>query len=155
MFRCLTWLLFSLGMTLGNCTSAAPAATAPTASTPTAATPDPVQLGGTWVVQSLRGHAVPAGTDAPAAPHLVFDAAQGRVTGSTGCNRLFGPYTATGTRLRLGPLSTTRMACPAPNPEPELLAALSAPDLSYRLGLDELTLLQGTTVLVVLRQAKP
>ena len=34
-----------------------------------------------------------------------------RVTGSTGCNRLSGPFTHEGDALRFGPTATTRMAC--------------------------------------------
>jgi heat shock protein HslJ len=145
-------LLLPLGMSLSSC---APKTTSPAlsaAAPATASTPDPAQLRGSWRVQSLRGQALPAPADPQAAAQLTFDVAQGRVSGFTGCNRLFGSYTATGTQLRLAPLGTTRMACPAPNPETELLVALQTPDLTYQLSATELTLLQGTTPLVVLRR---
>ncbi len=35
----------------------------------------------------------------------------GRVTGSGGCNRFFGPYALDGAALSIGPLASTRMAC--------------------------------------------
>lgn len=38
----------------------------------------------------------------------------GRVTGSGGCNRYFGPYERAGEAIRIGPLAGTRMACPEP-----------------------------------------
>ena len=38
----------------------------------------------------------------------------GRVTGSGGCNRFGGPYTFDGETLAIGPLATTRKACPGP-----------------------------------------
>ena len=48
--------------------------------------------------------------DDASAPFLVFDEG-GRVSGSGGCNRLAGTYTASGEQLAFGPLATTRMAC--------------------------------------------
>lgn len=39
-------------------------------------------------------------------------AAGGRVSGETGCNAFHGPYALDGPRLRIGPLATTRRACP-------------------------------------------
>jgi heat shock protein HslJ len=38
----------------------------------------------------------------------------GRVTGSGGCNRYFGPFERAGEAIRIGPLAGTRMACPEP-----------------------------------------
>jgi heat shock protein HslJ len=47
------------------------------------------------------------------APVLRFSS--GRLTGSTGCNRLVGSYTADGDRLQVKPdMATTMMACPEP-----------------------------------------
>lgn len=44
-----------------------------------------------------------------AKPTLTF--AEGRVTGSTGCNTLTGPATITGDRVQFGDLAVTRRAC--------------------------------------------
>jgi heat shock protein HslJ len=148
MLRFLSLSLVSVGIMFGSCTSNMNSTASLTDSTP-----DPSLLQGTWTVQSLRGVKLPE-ANPTSAPHLVFDVAQEQVSGSTGCNRLFGSYTAAGTSLRLGPLGTTRMACPLPNPEAELLAVLNIPDLTYRLRADELTLLQGSTLLMVLRRVK-
>jgi heat shock protein HslJ len=38
-------------------------------------------------------------------------AADGRVSGSAGCNTFMGTYTASGSSLRFGPVATTRMMC--------------------------------------------
>ena len=69
---------------------------------------DATGLDGTaWVLSGLSGR-VPV---APAIPTLQF--AGGLVSGSDGCNRYSGPYTVTGTALRIGPsLAATQMACP-------------------------------------------
>jgi heat shock protein HslJ len=44
------------------------------------------------------------------APTLVFEA--GRVSGSDGCNRFSGDYSASGSELRFGQRVSTQMACP-------------------------------------------
>lgn len=46
-------------------------------------------------------------------------AEEGLVSGSGGCNRYTGPFTTDGSRVSIGPLATTRMACPAPVMEQE------------------------------------
>ena len=46
-------------------------------------------------------------------PHLVFSP-EGRISGSTGCNRLTGTYQLDGKALKFSPLAMTKMACPPP-----------------------------------------
>jgi heat shock protein HslJ len=38
----------------------------------------------------------------------------GEIVGSGGCNNFFGNYTQTGRRITVGPLASTRKACPEP-----------------------------------------
>lgn len=45
--------------------------------------------------------------------------ADGRMSGSAGCNRFNGTYSATDTTLTVGPLAMTRMACIGPGAEQE------------------------------------
>src|SRR5688572_9762022 len=66
---------------------------------------------GEWRLVELGGSAAVAGEGPAGAPFLRFAADSGRVSGSTGCNRLAGPYTADGEALRFGALVSTRMAC--------------------------------------------
>jgi putative lipoprotein len=40
--------------------------------------------------------------------------ADGRVAGSTGCNRYSGAVSIDGSAIRFGPLASTKMACPPP-----------------------------------------
>lgn len=137
---------------LAGCTASStePAADATAANTTTAAnaTPDPAQLAGQWRILTLNGAALPA--DAAAEAALSFDAATGKVSGSTGCNRLMGTYAVSGAGITFGPLATTRMACPPNSPEAGLLAALGSKTLTYQLSADNLTLLEGTTPVVTL-----
>jgi len=59
-------------------------------------------------------------------PWIVLDDRAGRVTGSGGCNRINGSFTAGDGTLRFGALASTRMACPAMELEQRFLAALDA-----------------------------
>ena len=61
-----------------------------------------------WLVVSVAGEAVAAQPPAT----FRFDA-DGRVSGSTGCNRFMASYIREGERLRILQASGTRMACPA------------------------------------------
>jgi heat shock protein HslJ len=87
-----------------------------------------------WIVAGIEVSGVSRGAAAPFSPdtrwrlvqlspdlplgavrvEAVFDAAARRVSGTSGCNRFSGAFTADGHRLTIGPLATTRMACPAP-----------------------------------------
>ncbi len=44
-------------------------------------------------------------------PHLILQAASGRLIGSGGCNRMMGSYTLDGRALSFGQVAATRMAC--------------------------------------------
>ena len=75
-----------------------------------------------WTVTTLNGSALPEGVG------VTLSFMDGRVSGSSGCNRFMGGYAVTGEGLRLDGIATTRMACPAPKMEAEqaVLAALAS-----------------------------
>ena len=50
--------------------------------------------------------------------------AGGEIAGHGGCNRFFGTYEQDGTRLTVGPLASTRMACPHLKAEATFLEVL-------------------------------
>lgn len=63
-----------------------------------------------WQLETLA-----TGTDAVSSvvvPGQITFAADGTVSGTTGCNSFSGGYTVDGSSLTFGPLATTRMACP-------------------------------------------
>jgi heat shock protein HslJ len=68
--------------------------------------------GQTWQVADIGGLPVAAG-EPNRLPHLLFSA-EGRISGSTGCNRLAGTYQLDGNALKFSPLAMTKMACPPP-----------------------------------------
>jgi len=61
-----------------------------------------------------------------------IDAAQGTVSGTSGCNRFAGSYGKTNTGIRFDRIAGTRMACPAPRMDLEsaLLKAMQTPFLT-------------------------
>lgn len=105
-------------------------------------TPDPQTAldKNTWQLTAIEGKAIPV--DA-AAPSLKFE--NGRLTGFTGCNRLFASYSATPEGgLALSALGTTKMACMGAGGDLErtVLKALDQVDL-YALPLGQLNLLDA------------
>ena len=64
-----------------------------------------------WTLVELTGVPVQtSGTNQDA--HLIFDAERNQITGSGGCNRLFGPYEiGKKSTLKFGNIGATMMAC--------------------------------------------
>jgi heat shock protein HslJ len=115
-----------------------------TGDTPGDASPPPstaVSIMGTkWVLIDLGGQGALGGAlggaedNLAARPQLQFDAREKRVSGSTGINRLSGPYEQSGGQseraaaVKFGPMATTKMAGPPElmKQESEFLKALDA-----------------------------
>lgn len=85
--------------------------------------PAPGEVRGAWRIEQARTEPL---YDKRLA-RLDFNA-DGTLTGHTSCNRLSGRYTLDGDRLAVGPVATTRMACPRLQMEQEdrVLSALEA-----------------------------
>jgi len=92
-------------------------------------------VGRAWRVVDIDGTRVSPGQETP---QLRFE--EGRVTGTSGCNRFFGEMNIDGRSLEIGDLGSTRMMCPEPVMaiEARLLDALQA---TARYGLDGTLLL--------------
>lgn len=82
-------------------------------------------VGTYWKLMTLDGQPV-AVADNQREAHLILGE-DGRVSGSTGCNRLMGSYRLEGDTLTFSRLASTRMACPGDMArlEQAWLAALS------------------------------
>ncbi len=71
---------------------------------------------------------------------------RGRLGGSDGCNRYLSGFTLEGEVLRIGPIATTRMACPATDGRAAQASAYAAAlgrVAGYRIEADRLTLLDA------------
>lgn len=95
-----------------------------------------------WVLTDLQGTPIVAGGPRKEAPRVEISLSEGRVTGTTGCNRLNGTVKADTRQILFGPLATTRMACDSniAQIERQFLNELANP-LTYRIGEGQLTFL--------------
>jgi heat shock protein HslJ len=126
----------------------------PTAAPGTDDPPVAPLFGTDWAIVALRagGRAVP---EQPVVGHPRLHLAEdGTVTGSTGCNRFMGRYQVTGSKLTVGRLATTRMACdePAASQEALLLQVLSDATVAATVSGDTLRLSGQAGAVVELRR---
>ena len=107
-------------------------------------------LQGSWRLANMTQPPFPT----PMVPDrdLTVDFANGRVSGSGGCNRFNGSYSTKGNQLKIGPLASTFKACEEPVMEQEtrFLSALQATQ-RYEVNSDGLQIYyqtkEGTGVL--------
>ena len=97
-----------------------------------------------WVLTDLQGHPVAATSLQKELPRLEISLTNGRVSGTTGCNRFQGSVKADTRHVVFGPLATTRMACVGAGAELEgnFLAELNNL-LTYQISDRKLTLLHN------------
>jgi heat shock protein HslJ len=108
MNRTLATLALPLVLAIGACSSSAGASSAPSAS---------ATLSGTaWTATSVGG----AFVDANSPPTMDFGA-DGKVSGTTGCNQYSGTYEVDGNEIAVGPLAMTMMLCEGSVGEQETL----------------------------------
>jgi putative lipoprotein len=101
--------------------------------------PLPDGLAGTdWIAKTVAGRKVPA----EVAVTMQFPEA-GRIAGRSGCNRYTGTIGVGDGKLVIGPLATTRMACPEPQGDVEALF-LAALQQAVRLRRDNRALVLET-----------
>jgi heat shock protein HslJ len=105
--------------------------------------PDAALIGANWALDTITEGEV---ASTPAAPATLVFAADGSVSGSTGCNSLFGSYApATG----FSALGTTKMACEPPIMEQEaLVLEILGPEATLTIEGSLLTIadLEGRTL---------
>ena len=105
-----------------------------------------------WVLSTLPGQSLAA--ESP--PTLRFEG--GRVSGTDGCNRYSGAYSAEGAELKVSPqLASTRMACPPPvdAQAKAFIAALTGAG-RFRVANEQLELLaaDGAVLATLVRQSE-
>lgn len=102
--------------------------------------------GARWKLVELNGKPAEAYDNQPE-PYLLFDpeGAQGRISGSDGCNRLIGSYTLQGGRIGFSQLGSTMMLCPKGDAQARALAQALAGATSVSRSGDTLDLWDGKT----------
>ena len=80
-------------------------------------------------------------------PYLLFnpEGAQGRISGSDGCNSLIGSYTLQGDRIGFSQLGSTMMLCPKGDAQARALAQALSGATSVSHSGDTLDLWSGKT----------
>lgn len=112
-------------------------------------------INGEWNIIEINGASV---VPAPGQefPFIAFNAEDGTVYGSTGCNRLTGSFDvkAEPGSLDLGALGSTRMMCPDMTVEDNLLAAFSKVKGYKSLGKELVALCTGSDKPIVVLQKR-
>jgi len=101
-----------------------------------------VLLNDIWLLESINRKEITDGDYAREKPLLEFHKVDGKVMGTTGCNRLNGTYKTEGNMISFGPLMTTKIACPGKG-EATFKAALAEVN-SYKIKDLKLYLLSGS-----------
>ncbi len=111
------------------------------------------QLQDIWVLTDFGGRSLPVGASPNEGPRLEIRLTEGRVSGTTGCNRLNGPVKADSRQIQFGPLATTRMACPGEvgRFEGDFLEALSQ-TMTYRVADGKLALLRDGKLVMTFKK---
>ena len=107
-----------------------------------ASTVDAPLVGTRWRLAGFSDSATARSALAGSSATVVFGA-DGRITGTTGCNDLSGPYATDDARISIGPLAVTERACLDPGlmrQERELLEALETA-ATYDIEGDRLTMI--------------
>ena len=107
--------------------------------------------GPTWRLTELRGLDPRVLRDATRPVTAAFTA--GRISGFSGCNQFFGPYTLDGERVVIGPLAGSLMACEEPSMKVEkAVHAALAGSFRYVLADRRLTLLSGNEPILTFQE---
>lgn len=106
-----------------------------------------------WRLTALRG--LEPGVLRDTTPPVTAGFKAGRVSGFSGCNQFFGPYTLDRDRVTIGPLAGSMMACePAATKVENAVQAALAGTFRYVLADGRLTLISGTDAMLTF-QAEP
>ena len=83
----------------------------------------------------------------PRRPELMFNTAEKKVSGTTGCNQLSGSYTVSASAFQFGtPMALTKMACPSYD-ETVFLNALTSIN-RFAINNDQLQFLQDSALIM-------
>ena len=104
-------------------------------------------LNGYWVLNVFpQGTKTLAEVFVMKTPDLQLDVPNRRVSGSTGCNRMNGPFEIDGQEFHFGNLATTKMGCPGYD-ESVYLDAIGKVN-RFRLNNDQLSFYLDSTLLM-------
>lgn len=106
---------------------------------------------GKWELISVNGEDLKI-SDQEQPVFLEFNVTDQKVTGYTGCNRLFGAYTIKGRALTFSRIGSTKIMCSDMQVENKLLAGLRRIN-RYQIEGEKLLLFEGARLLAALRMS--
>ena len=101
-----------------------------------------------WALQEMQGEPVSAEGFNQGLPTLEIYAAEGRVAGHDGCNRLFGQLIGNEKTLMFGALGSTMMACPNMEKGAQFVKLISDQSFEYEFEPVQLVLKQDGEVVL-------
>jgi heat shock protein HslJ len=112
-------------------------------------------INGEWNIIEVNGSKITPG-ESRTLPFIAFDTATGRVSGSSGCNRMMGSFdvNAKPGSLELGAMAGTRMMCPDMTTERNVLSALAQVKGYKKAGKDKLYLCNASNRPVITLEKK-
>lgn len=98
-------------------------------------------INGEWSISEINGSKVTPG-ESKTLPFITFDTTTGRISGSSGCNRMMGSFdvNAKPGSLELSPMAGTKMMCPDMTIERNVLSALAQVKGFKKAGKDKMYL---------------
>lgn len=107
----------------------------------------PILTESTWEILSVRGTTIDRSPGTRGLPMFRFLPDSNKVMGYTGCNQFSGSFTQVKNKVTIGPLATTKAACPTMDLEQKVLSALTS-TTSVDMDGDILQFLDGDSVLM-------
>ena len=98
-----------------------------------------------WVLESFNGKELKSEMKAP---NIEFNLVENKLYGFGGCNRINGPISISQDSIKIGPIISTKMACPNLKTEQNFLSALSEKELEFSFSKRTLTLKNKNNTLI-------
>ncbi|MCH7335572.1 META domain-containing protein [Acinetobacter sp. NIPH 2699] len=104
---CLTSCTLAVAVVMTGCT-----ATEALHSSPNASQKQSIDLyNRTWIATQINGVEVESNDLSGKRPSIQFDAQAKRFSGADGCNKILGSFESSANQLKIGPITSTKMAC--------------------------------------------
>ncbi|MBL7742373.1 MAG: META domain-containing protein [Chitinophagaceae bacterium] len=118
-------------------------------------TANPSELNGAWQLDYISGITTPfEGLYPNKKPQIIFDVANSRISGNTGCNNFSGPVSIDGSKISFSqPLTLTKMFCPGEG-ETVFLETLKKINLWAVTDTSTLNLIMGDVAMMRFRKVK-
>lgn len=108
------------------------------------------RLNDIWVLETLDGVTADKNNFSKAIPQIEINLSEKKLSGTGGCNRIFGTIEVSGDKIKFGPVASTRMYCEGVN-ESGFVNGLQNAD-SWKIENNRLYLMKDDKEIMVLRK---